>query len=62
MHSCWNLAGVSDAIAEHLTAIRPFEAHPGALDRAATLIINSLLEGNNVLCYRRAVAIGGVPP
>ena len=61
MHSCWNLAGVSEAIAEQLTAIRPFEAHPGALDRAATLTISSLLEGDNVLCYWRALAIGGVP-
>ncbi len=50
MPSSLNLAGVfTDAIAEHLTIIRQFEAQQDAFERAAILITDSLLNGNKVL-------------
>ena len=50
MPSSLNLAGVfTDAIAEHLTIIRQFQAQQDAFERAAILITDSLLSGNKVL-------------
>ena len=50
MPSSLNLAGVfTDAIAEHLTIIRQFEAQQDAFERAAILITDSLLNGHKVL-------------
>jgi D-sedoheptulose 7-phosphate isomerase len=50
MPSSLNLAGVfNDAIAEHLTIIRQFEAQQDAFEQAAILITDALLRGNKVL-------------
>ena len=50
MPSSLNLAGVfADAIAEHLTIIRQFQAQQDVFERAAILITDALLNGNKVL-------------